>query len=170
MADAVAGEVALAAQYNKVTNNVRDLHSRLTTAESKYHTVRRNDATTAVSAGTNTKVPFDTSVNAGSGITYSSGSQGFTFSNSGLYLATTSIRTDMVSELYLWLALTSSATTDYGKDASSGVLNCSTSALLRVTAGQEWSVWMWSSTAGNLAREGGSGQAPYVEFEFIRPL
>lgn len=173
MTDAVPGNVASASDYNTIIDNVVDLDTRVAalTPGTKPNIERRHNATQAISATTNTKVPFDTSINAGSAITYTGGTtRSFTFATSGVYAFSTSIRTDANAGLYVWFAPTSDATADRGKNASTGGVSLGTSATFRIAAADVYSVWMWSSIGLNLVREGGTGRAPWISIEYLGPL
>jgi hypothetical protein len=171
MADAVAGQVASSTEYNKLIDNIIDLDTRLTgIGGTRYNMERRNNASFAITSGTNTKVPFDTSINAGSGITYTGGTtRSFTITNAGVYTFSTSLRTDTTAGLYVWIAPASDQSQDRGKNSSSGGVSIGTSATFRVSAGSAWSVWMWASTGLNLIRESGTGLAPWISIEYVGP-
>lgn len=173
MNDAVPGAVASSADYNILIDNITDLDTRVTelTPITKPNIERRHNASQAISATTNTKVPFDTTLNAGSGITYTGGTtRSFTFATSGVYAFSSSIRTDANAGLYLWFAPTATATDDRGKNAATGGVSLGTSATFRITAADVYSVWMWSSIGLNLVREGGTGRAPWISIEYLGPL
>jgi hypothetical protein len=173
MTDAVAGNIASSSDYNILIDNIQDLDTRVSalTPGTKPNIERRHNASQAISATTNTKVPFDTSLNAGSGITYTGGTtRSFTFSTSGVYSFSTSIRTDANAGLYVWFAPTSTATDDRGKNAATGGVSLGTSATFRITAADVFSVWMWSSIGLNLIREAGTGRAPWISIEYLGPL
>lgn len=173
MADAVAGQVASSAEYNKLIDNIIDLDTRLTgIGGTRYHTERKNVASTAIPSGINTKVPFDTSVVAGSGITYSGTTvRSFTLTNAGVYHVSASLRLATASECYLWVAPTADANPDRGKTSiPSGPLNISMSTPIRSSAGQAWSIWTWMGSAINILRENSTTNAPWVTFEYIGPL
>lgn len=173
MADAVPGDVASSAEYNKIIDNVYDLDTRVSalTPGTKPNIERRHNASQAISATTNTKVPFDTSINTGSAITYTGGTtRSFTFATAGVYAFSASIRTDANAGLYLWFAPTSTVTDDRGKNAATGGVSLGTSATFRIQASDVYSVWMWSSIGLNLVREGGTGRAPWVSIEYLGPL
>jgi len=172
MADAVAGQIASSAEYNKIIDNIIDLDTRLTgIGGTRYNMERRNNATTSITGGGNAKVPFDTSIAAGSGITYTGGTtRSFTLTNAGVYAVSAGIRIGASAECYLWVAPTSNADLDHGKTAiSSGPLSIATSTVIRSSAGQAWSVWMWIASTQNLVREGAGTNAPWVQFEYIGP-
>ena len=172
MADAVAGQVASSTEYNKLIDNIEDLDTRVTgLGGTRYNIERRLNASTAITGSTNTKVPFDTSINAGSGISYTGGStRSFTITNAGVYTFSTSLRVDTTAGLYVWIAPTSDAADDRGKNAASGGVQVGTSATFRCGAASVWSVWMWASTGLNLVREGGTtGRAPWVSIEYVGP-
>lgn len=173
MNDAVPGAVASSADYNILIDNITDLDTRVTalTPITNPNIERRHNASQAISATTNTKVPFDTTLNAGSGITYTGGTtRSFTFATSGVYAFSSSIRTDANAGLYLWFAPTATATDDRGKNAATGGVSLGTSATFRITAADVYSVWMWSSIGLNLVREGGTGRAPWISIEYLGPL
>jgi hypothetical protein len=174
MADAVPGTVASSSEYNKIIDNVIDLDTRVSalTPGTKPNIERRQNASQAIAATTNTKVPFDTSINAGSAITYSGTTvRSFTFATSGVYTFSTSLRVDTTVGLYVWFAPTGTVTSDRGKNAASGGAQVGTSATFRITAGDAYSVWMWASGACNLVREGGTtGLAPWISIEYMGPL
>jgi len=173
MNDAVPGNVASSADYNILIDNILDLDTRVTavTPGTPSNIERRHNATQAITATTNTKVPFDTSINAGSGITYTgSTTRSFTFATAGVYTFSASIRTDANAGLYLWFAPTSDATQDRGKNASTGGVSLGASATFRIAAADVFSVWMWSSIGLNLVREGGTGRAPWISIEYMGPL
>ena len=171
MADAVAGQVASSTEYNKLIDNIIDLDTRLTgIGGTRYNMERRHNATTAITATTNTKVPFDTSIAAGSGITYTGGTtRSFTITNAGVYTFSTAIRVGTAAGLYIWVAPTSDSSQDRGKNSSSGGQNVATSVTIRASAGSTWSVWMWASTGLNIERESGTGLSPWVEIEYVGP-
>lgn len=173
MNDAVAGNIASAADYNIIIDNVLDLDTRVSalTPGTKPNIERRHNANQAISATTNTKVPFDTSLNAGSAITYTGGTtRSFTFATAGVYAFSSSIRTDANAGLYLWFAPTATATDDRGKNAATGGVSLGTSATFRINASDVYSVWMWSSIGLNLVRESGTGRAPWISIEYLGPL
>lgn len=173
MAPAVAGQIASSTEYNKLISNIVDLDTRLTgIGGTRYNMERRHNATTSITSGSNTKVPFDTSVLAGSGITYTGGTtRSFTLTNAGVYQITASLRLGASSECYLWVAPTANGALDHGKTSiPSGSLNIGMSTSVRSSAGQDWSVWMWLGTTVNIARETGSTNAPWVKIEYIGPL
>lgn len=174
MADAVNGEIASSSEYNKIIDNVIDLDTRVSALVpgTKPNIERRQNASQAIVATTNTKIPFDTSINAGSAITYTGGTtRSFTFATSGVYAFSCSVRTDTTAGLYLWFAPTGTVTSDRGKNATSGGAQIATSAVFRVTAGDVYSAWIWASTGLNLVREGGStGLAPWISIEYLGPL
>lgn len=174
MTDAVAGNIASASDYNVLIDNILDLDTRVSalTPGTNSNIERRQNASQAVVATTNTKVPFDTSINAGSGITYTGGTtRSFTFATSGVYTFSTSLRVDTTVGLYVWFAPTATATSDRGKNATSGGAQIATSATFRITAADVYSVWMWASGSCNLVREGGStGLAPWISIEYMGPL
>jgi hypothetical protein len=173
MDDAVPGEIASSADYNILIDNILDLDTRVNalTPGTRYNIERRLNATTTIGASANTKVPFDTSINAGAGITYTGGTtRSFTFANAGVYTLSASLRIDAADELYLWFAPTSDASQDRGKTSlPSGSLNLATSATFRIAAAGVFSVWTWCATGVDLLREGGTGLAPWVSIEFVGP-
>ncbi len=174
MNDAVPGAVASSADYNILIDNITDLDTRVSalTPGTKPNIERRQNASQALAATTNTKVPFDTSINAGSAITYTGGTtRSFTFATAGVYAVSTSLRVDTTVGLYAWFAPTSTVTSDRGKNATSGGAQIATSAIFRISASDVYSVWMWASGACNLVREGGStGLAPWISIEYLGPL
>lgn len=173
MADAVAGQIASSTEYNKIIDNIIDLDTRLTgIGGTRYNMERRHDTTTSITSGVNTKVPFDTSISAGSGITYTGGTtRSFTLTNAGVYVVSASIRLDGPSETYLWVAPTSNDALDHGKTATaSGPVQLGVSTPIRSSAGQAWSIWMWLGTTRSLVRESTSTNAPWVQIEYIGPL
>lgn len=172
MAPAVAGQIASSTEYNKLITNITDLDTRLTgIGGTRYNMERRNNATTAITAATNTKVPFDTSIAAGSGITYTGGAtRSFTLTNAGVYTISSAIRTSAAAGLYLWIAPASDQSQDRGKNSSSGGQNIATSATIRASAGSAWSIWMWASIGLNIERESGTGLSPWIGIEYVGPL
>jgi hypothetical protein len=173
MADAVAGQVASSTEYNKLIDNIIDLDTRLTgIGGTRYNTERKNVASTAIPAATNTKVPFDTVVSAGSGITYTGGTdKHFTLTNAGVYHFSASLRLATSAECYLWVAPASDPNPDHGKTSiPSGPLNISMSTPIRSSAGQAWAIWMWVGAGINILRESSSTLAPWVQIEYIGPL
>lgn len=173
MAPAVAGQIASSTEYNKLISNIVDLDTRLTgIGGTRYNMERRHNTTTSIASGSNTKVPFDTSVLAGSGITYTGGTtRSFTLTNAGVYQFTSSIRLDAASEAYLWVAPTANSALDHGKTATaSGPVQLGMSTSVRASAGEAWSVWMWLGTTRSLIREGAGTNAPWVKIEYIGPL
>jgi hypothetical protein len=173
MNDAVPGAVASSSDYNILIDNITDLDTRVSalTPGTKPNIERRQNASQAISATTNTKVPFDTSINAGSAITYTgSTTRSFTFATAGVYCFSTSLRTDAAAGLYVWFAPTSDATIDRGKIGTTGGVSIATSATFRISAADVYSVWMWSSIGLNLVRESGTGRAPWVSIEYLGPL
>lgn len=173
MADAVAGQIASSTEYNKIIDNIIDLDTRLTgIGGTRYNIERRHDATTSITSGANTKVPFDTSISAGSGITYTGGTtRSFTLTNAGVYTFSASIRLDGASEAYLWIAPTANQELDHAKTATaSGPVQLGCSSVVRSSAGQAWSVWMWLGTTRSLIRESTNTNAPWVQIEYIGPL
>lgn len=173
MADAVAGQIASSIEYNKIIDNIIDLDTRLTgIGGTRYNMERRHDAVTSITSGANTKVPFDTSISAGSGITYTGGTtRSFTLTNAGVYQFSASIRLDGASEAYLWIAPTANQELDHAKTATaSGPVQLGCSSVVRSSAGQAWSVWMWLGTTRSLTRESTSTNAPWVQIEYMGPL
>lgn len=172
MDDAVPGEIASAADYNILIDNILDLDTRVTalTPGTRYNIERRHNATTSISGGTDTKVPFDTSIAAGSGITYTGGTtRSFTLTNAGAYVISASIRLAVAVEAYIWIAPTSDSSLDHAKTSIPGTsLNLATCSPIRATAGQAWSVWMWVATTQNIARSG-TTNSPHVKIEYIGP-
>lgn len=173
MADAVAGQIASSTEYNKIIDNVIDLDTRLTgIGGTRYNMERRLNATTSITGSANTKVPFDTSILAGSGITYTGGTtRSFTLTNAGVYQITASLRLATPAECYLWAAPTANGAADSGKTSiPSGSLNIGMSTSVRASAGEAWSIWTWLGATTNLAREGAGTNAPWVKIEYIGPL
>jgi hypothetical protein len=173
MAEAVAGQIASSTEYNKIIDNIVDLDTRLTgIGGTRYNMERRLNASTSITNGSNQRVPFDTSILAGSGITYTGGTtRSFTLTNAGVYMFSTSIRLDGPAEAYLWIAPTANGSLDHAKTATaSGPVQLGTSSVVRSSAGQAWSVWMWLGTTRNLVRENSGTNAPWVKIEYIGPL
>lgn len=131
---------------------------------------RRLNATTAVSAGTNTKVPFDTIIGTAVDISHSSGE--FTFSKSGWYRLNCSVRVSGLTTIYLWFSRGSGVSNYYrGKTSGDGGLNFSATADVEVTAGDVWSAWIWGLAGFSLQREtaGADDWPPYFTATFIGP-
>lgn len=133
---------------------------------------RHNASTQPTGAGSAYKVLFDTSLTAGVDITYASGN--FTFARSGRYLFTTSLRLSAVSELYIWFARSGVNNDNQAKDskpAGTG-LNKGTSGVVRVTAAQDWSVFVWSSLNIDIIRESANANdyPPYFSAHYLGPL
>lgn len=134
---------------------------------------RRHDANFAVSAATDTKVPFDTSVTAGLDITYDGTNRWFTFTRSGWYDFSASLRWNVSTAVYLWFAKTTSTTGNRAKTSVNGTLNLSTAGTIKVTTGETWALYVWSQLANTLARETPAdpeSYAPWLTIQYRRPL
>lgn len=123
----------------------------------------------AVSAATDTKISFDTIINAGPNISYGSGN--FTFARAGVYLGQLSLRHNTASGFYAWFAKSANSLGNRGK-SSTGSLNLGISAEIRVAAAEQWSAFCWNGLATTLTRENSNADdyAPWISFSYLRPL
>lgn len=144
MTDAIAGTVALAAEYNKVTANVRDLDSRvqfLELASGSGSIGGEYRGTGQVMATGANKLTVATVVNAAAGITWN-GTNMFTTLSAGVYAMYAGANMSFVSTASWALAIndgTSYAATPYQNYASplfaAGQTNAFTSGLKYLAAG-----------------------------------
>lgn len=165
MADAVPGNVALSAEYNKIIDNVEDLDARTTLVEAAVGggtgEVPRKGG--EFSFGSNTQViPADTptlltqwaAVGTPDGVSHSSGV--FTLTEGGLYSIAASMRTSFLGsafDKYIFIAGTSSADTWFKNAAGGQVFNLSVPGLKRVPAGQEVRIYVYVTSSVTITRE-----------------
>lgn len=175
MANAVAGNVALAAEYNKVVGNILDLDARTTAVEAAVgggtgEVPRKGGewsfgaSTQNLTAGTNTLLTPWTAVGTPSGVSHSAGV--FTLTEAGLYLITASYRTQLtgVGDRYIWITGASGATGDiWAKNSTAEQgFNCAVSHVRRVPAAQTVRIWAYTEIASVIAREASGDFCPGV--------
>lgn len=172
MTPAVAGNVALAAEYNKLITNITDLDSRTTAVEAAVgggtgEVPRKggewqfgtNQKPLAASIGTllDQWVPIGTP----NGVTYSAGV--FTISEAGLYTVSTSIRTTAVStNKYLSICGAASGDIWAKNSCSGGVYNLAVTTTRRLTAGQNVRVFAYADAILTIQREGAGDPVPFI--------
>lgn len=145
MTDAVPGTVALAAEYNKLIDNIYDLDTRTTAVEAAVgggtgEVPRKGGEFLLASQGSiglGTLLTAWTPNGTPSGVSHSGGV--FTLSEAGLYLMTLNVRFVNVgtADRYIWIAGAASNDT-WAKAGTIGAsFNLSTSVVRRVPAGQQ---------------------------------
>lgn len=172
MTPAVAGNVALAAEYNKLITNITDLDSRTTAVEAavgggtgevprKGGEWQFGTNTKTLVASTSTLLDQWTAIGTPSGVTYASGV--FTVTEAGLYTISTSIRTTAVST-NKYLSINGAAGSDiWSKNSCSGaVYSLSTTATRRLTAGQTIRTYAYADAILTIQREGAGDPVPFI--------
>jgi hypothetical protein len=174
MTPAVAGNVALAAEYNKLITNITDLDTRTTAVEAAVgggtgEIPRKGGEFVFPAAGT-LAVPIGTKLidnwvanGSISGISVASGV--FTVSEGGLWHIDTSVRLaggNSTSTRYLIICGTSLTDTWY-KNSTGAALNIAVSGTKRLTAGATFRIYCYiDGAAGTLQRESSSDLLPVV--------
>jgi len=164
MTPAVAGNVALAAEYNKLITNITDLDTRTTAVEAavgggtgevprKGGEYAFNAATQSVNAGNNLLNQW-AAVGTPSGITYSAGV--FTVTEAGLYVMSLSLRFSAGGDKYAWIS-GAAANDIWFKNSTTSAVNCAVSGVRRLTAGQQVRTYAYAATTQNVQRENVSG-------------
>lgn len=133
----------------------------------------RRNANFSVVGGADRKMSnWDTVITTPFEITHSAGD--FTFARSGVYQLTTSNRRAANSEFYMWWGKPSDSNINRGKQSSpnGGALSASMQTTARITAGDVWCVWYWSSGTVNLVRETATAEdyTPYAHIRYMDPL
>jgi|SRR5690242_1510201 len=166
MTPAVAGNVALASEYNKLITNITDLDARTTAVEAAVgggtgEVPRKGGEYSfggstqgSIGAGNNLITAYS-AVGTPSGVSYSAGV--FTVTEAGLYVMSLSMRFGGVSgDKYVWIA--GAATNDiWFKNSTSGAVNCAVTGIKRLPAGQQIRTFAYSATTTSLLRENVSG-------------
>lgn len=165
MANAVPGNVALAAEYNKVVSNVVDLDARTTLVEAavgggtgevprKGGEWQFGASTQALPANTATLLTAWTAVGTPSGVSHSGGV--FTLTEGGLYVVSASYRTAFVSgafDKYIFVAGSGTTDTWFKNSAGGQAFNMAVSGVRRVAAGSAVRIYAYSTVATTLQRE-----------------
>ena len=161
MTPAVAGNVALASEYNKLITNITDLDTRTTAVEAAVgggtgEVPRKGGewsfgaATQSVNAGDNLLTQWS-AVGTPSGVSHSAGV--FTVTEAGLYVISLSLRFGGVTgDKYAWIAGAASGDIWF-KNSTSGAVNCAVSGVRRLTAGQQIRTFAYSATTTTIGRE-----------------
>jgi hypothetical protein len=161
MTPAVAGNVALAAEYNKLITNITDLDSRTTAVEAAVgggtgEVPRKGGEyllTSQGSIGLGTLLTAWSANGTPSGVSHSSGV--FTLTEAGLYVMTLNVRftNSGTADRYIWIC-GSGSTDTWAKAGTLGAsFNLSASVVRRVPAGQQVRCFAYygtpSTTVGN---------------------
>lgn len=160
MTPAVAGNVALAAEYNKLITNITDLDTRTTAVEAavgggtgevprKGGEYSFGASVQSVNAGDNLLTQW-AAVGTPSGITYSAGV--FTVTEAGLYVMSLSLRFAAGGDKYAWIAGAASGDVWF-KNSTTATVNCAVSGVRRLTAGQQVRTFAYAGTTQNVQRE-----------------
>lgn len=163
MTPAVAGNVALAAEYNKLITNITDLDTRTTAVEAavgggtgevprKGGEWQFGAATQSVTGGANVLLTQWTAVGTPSGVSHSAGV--FTVTEAGLYNISTSIRVGGTTEKWLWICGSALTGDTWFKDSTSGATyNLNASGTKRLAAGTQIRIGVFFGTTQSVARE-----------------
>lgn len=133
----------------------------------------RRNANFSVVGGADRKMSdWDTVITTPYEITHSAGN--FTFARSGVYSLVTSNRRAANSEFYMWWGKASDSNINRGKQSgpNGGALSQVIATTARITAGDVWCVWYWSSATVNLVRETATAEdyTPYAHIRYLDPL
>lgn len=172
MTPAVAGNVALAAEYNKLITNITDLDSRTTAVEAAVgggtgEVPRKGGEwqfganTQNVTGGTNTLLTQWTAVGTPSGVSHSAGV--FTVTEAGLYNISTSIRVGGSTEKWLWICGTALTGDTWFKASTGGAtFNLNAAGTRRLTAGSQIRIGVFFGSTQTVARETAGDFVPSV--------
>lgn len=159
MTPAVAGNVALAAEYNKLITNITDLDTRTTAVEAAVGggtgEVPRKGGEWSFGASTqsvgaaNTLLTQWAAVGTPSGVTHSAGV--FTVTEAGLYTISASYRAGGADK-WIWIAGTALAGDTWFKNSST-TFNVGVSGTRRLTAGQQIRIVGYIATTQTIGRE-----------------
>lgn len=170
MTPAVAGNVALAAEYNKLITNITDLDTRTTAVEAAVgggtgEVPRKGGeyifgSATQASIGTGTLLTQWSANGTPNGVSHSAGV--FTVTEAGLYTLSLNVRFTSVglvsADRYIWIA--GAATNDiWAKASSAGQnFNLSCTTTKRLVAGQQIRTYAYIGTGTTtVSRESASG-------------
>lgn len=164
MTPAVAGTVALSAEYNKLISNITDIDTRTTAVEAAVgggtgEIARKGGewymATSQNPINQGTLLTAWTANGTPSGVTHSAGT--FTVTDAGLYVITANVRftSGINTGTTQWIMLTGNSASAGGvgdtwaKDASGGIAsNLSCVAMRRLPAASGIKLWAYCSTSG----------------------
>ncbi len=181
MTPAVAGTVALSAEYNKLISNITDLDTRTTAVEAavgggtgeiarkggEYVYGSNTQSVTALTGTLCTGWQVLTMSNP-NGISHSAGT--FTVTDAGLYLITANIRWSSgggTADRYCMITGNGAATNGTGdtwaKSSSGGQgFSNSASVIRRLPANYGIKVWVYSSVTTSIGREAAGDNVPHV--------
>ena len=176
MTPAVAGNVALAAEYNKLITNITDLDSRTTAVEAAVGggtgEVPRKGGEYAFGAASQTNIAAGTlltqwsAVGTPSGVSHSAGV--FTLTEAGLYTISCSVRFTSVgtisSDRYLWICGSGPSGDVWAKASSAGAnFNLACTTTRRLPAGQQVRAYAYIGTGTTtIARESAGDSVPLI--------
>jgi hypothetical protein len=175
MTPAVAGNVAVAAEYNKLISNITDLDTRTTAVEAAVgggtgEVPRKGGewymATSQTGIAQGTLLTAWTANGTPSGVAHSAGT--FTVTDAGLYVIVANVRF-ITGDPSRYVMITGNGATGsgtgdtWGKGSANNTANVSVTAMRRLTAGAGIKVWAYVGTStGSVGRETTTGTADLI--------
>jgi len=171
MTPAVAGNVALAAEYNKLITNITDLDSRTTAVEAAVGggtgEVPRKGGEWSFGASTqsvgaaNTLLTAWSAVGTPSGVSHSAGV--FTVTEAGLYTIAASYRAGGTTEKWIWICGTALTGDTWFKNSASGnAFNVGVAGTRRLLAGTQIRIGAYIGSTQTIQRESTGDFCPGV--------
>jgi hypothetical protein len=171
MTNAVAGTVALSAEYNKLIANITDLDTRTIAVEAAVGggtgEVPRKGGEWSFGASTqsvgaaNTLLTAWTAVGTPNGVSHSAGV--FTVTEAGLYAISASYRASGSTERWIWVCGTAlTGDTWFKNSASANAFNVGVAGIRRLTAGQTIRIAAYQGTTQTIGRETSGDFCPGV--------